>query len=53
MIYHLKGSAAPSETAVFHETLGVQIDSNQEWHWAIIQAMGVLPKPDGALAQRP
>jgi len=46
MIYHLKGSAAPFETTVFHEALGLQLDPDQEWHWAIIQAMGILPKPD-------
>jgi hypothetical protein len=46
VIYHLKGSAAPSETTVFHEDLGLQLDPGQEWHWSIIQAMGILPKPD-------
>jgi hypothetical protein len=44
LLYHLKGSAAPSTTTVFHEALGVQIDQDQEWHWAIVQAAGVLPK---------
>lgn len=47
LIYHLKGSAAPFETTMFHEPLGVHIDPDQEWHWAIIQATGILPKPDG------
>jgi len=46
VIYHLKGSAAPSETTVFREDLGLQLDPGQEWHWAIIQATGILPKPD-------
>jgi len=45
MIYHLKGNAAPSETTVFHEDLGLQLDPGQEWHWAIIQATGIRPKP--------
>lgn len=48
MIYHLKGSAAPFETTIFHEPLGIQLDSDQEWHWAIIQAMGILPKAEAA-----
>jgi hypothetical protein len=48
LLYHLKGSAAPLTTTVFHETLGVQLDPDQEWHWAIVQAVGILPKPDGS-----
>lgn len=46
LLYHLKGSAAPFTTTVFHEALGVQLDPDQEWHWAIIQAVGILPKTD-------
>ncbi len=46
LLYHLKGSAAPFTTTVFREALGVQLDPDQEWHWAIIQAVGILPKPD-------
>jgi hypothetical protein len=49
LIYHLRGSAAPLQTTVFQEDLGVQLDPDQEWHWAIIQAMGILPRPDGLL----
>ncbi len=48
VLYHLKGSAAPFSTTVFHEPLGMQLDPDQEWHWAIIQAVGILPKADGA-----
>lgn len=47
VLYHLKGSAAPSGTAVFHETLGVAPGRDQDWHWAIVQAKGVpAPKPE-------
>ncbi len=46
LLYHLKGSAAPFTTTVFREALGVQLDPDQEWHWAIIQAVGILPKAD-------
>ena len=49
LLYHLKGSAAPFSTTVFREALGVQLDPDQEWHWAIIQAVGILPKPDEPL----
>ena len=41
VLYHLKGSAAPSSTTVFHETLGSAPSQDQEWHWAIVQAKGI------------
>lgn len=44
VLYHLKGSAAPSSTTVFHETLGMAVGQDQEWHWAIVQAKGI-PSP--------
>jgi len=44
VLYHLKGSAAPSATTVFHETLGTALSQDQEWHWAIVQAKGVPPQ---------
>ena len=44
VLYHLKGSAAPSTTTVFHETLGTAVGRNQDWHWAIVQAKGVPPQ---------
>ncbi len=44
VLYHIKGSAAPSTTTVFHETLGAALSQDQEWHWAIVQARGIAPK---------
>ena len=44
VLYHLKGSAPPSATTVFHETLGTPLGHDQEWHWAIVQAKGVPPQ---------
>jgi hypothetical protein len=41
VLYHLKGSAPPASTTVFHETLGTVLGEDQEWHWAIVQAKGV------------
>ena len=41
VLYHLKGSAAPSSTTVFHETLESAPGQDQEWRWAIVQAKGV------------
>ena len=49
VLYHLKGSAAPSSTTVFHENLGIAPGQDQEWHWAIVQAKGVpSSKPETA-----
>ncbi len=49
VLYHLKGSAAASTTAVFHETLGNSLSADQDWHWAIVQAKGVPPpKPQAS-----
>lgn len=45
VLYHLKGSAAPSSTTAFHETLGTVLGRDQEWHWAIVQAKGVPSQP--------
>lgn len=44
LLYHLKGSAAPFSTASFREALGLNLDPDQEWHWAILQARGLPPK---------
>jgi hypothetical protein len=44
VLYHLKGTAAPSTTTIFREILGSPI-SDQDWHWAIVQAKGIPPQP--------
>jgi hypothetical protein len=43
VLYHLKGTAAPSTTTVFQETIGMPPAPDQEWHWAIVQAKGIPP----------
>ena len=47
VLYHLKGSAPPLTTTDFHEKLGAVLGSEQEWHWAIVQAKGIPPKAAG------
>ncbi len=44
MLYHLKGAAAPLTTTVFRENLGIALASDQDWHWAIVEAKGIPPK---------
>jgi len=45
LLLHLKGTAAPSATAVFQEKLGNILTPDQDWHWAILQAKGIPPEP--------
>lgn len=44
VLYHLKGTAAPFSSALFRQVLGVNLSSDQEWHWAIVQARGTPPQ---------
>src|SRR5437016_7280699 len=53
VLYHLKGSAAPASTTVFHETLSAALSHDQEWHWAIVQAKGIKPQKPAASDKRP
>lgn len=48
VLYHLKGLAAPSSTTLFQKDLGATLGPDEDWHWAIVQAQGVPPKPEPA-----
>jgi len=39
----VKGSAAPSATAIFRTPLNFALFPDQEWHWAIVKARGIPP----------
>ena len=43
VLYHLKAAAAPLTTTVFQGSLDTAPSSDQEWHWAIVQARGIAP----------
>ena len=43
VLLHLKGSAAPFATTVFREKLDANLNPDQEWHWAIVEAKGIPP----------
>ncbi len=45
MLLKVKGSAAPSATALFRTQLNFALFPDQEWHWAIVKAKGVPPPP--------
>jgi hypothetical protein len=43
VLYHMKGTSAPSSTRLFQAPLGVALSPDQDWHWAIVQAKGSRP----------
>jgi hypothetical protein len=45
VLLRVKGSAAPSATALFRTQLNFALFPDQEWHWAIVRAKGVPPQP--------
>lgn len=44
LLLHVKGSAAPSVTAVFRTALNFALFPDQDWHWAIVRAKGIPPQ---------
>jgi hypothetical protein len=44
VLYHLTGSASPFSSALFEQSIGMTLNPEQEWHWAIVQARGIPPK---------
>lgn len=52
-LYHLKATALPSATTVFKAPLTSTPASDQEWHWAIVQAKGIPPKPENSALKAP
>jgi hypothetical protein len=43
LLMRVKGTAAPSTTAVFRTALNFALFPDQEWHWAIVKAKGIPP----------
>jgi len=55
LLLKVKGSAAPSATAVFRTSLNFALFPDQDWHWAIVKAKGIPPLalPDAATMAQP
>ncbi len=45
LLLRVKGSAAPSTTAIFRTALNFALFPDQDWHWAIVKAKGIPPQP--------
>jgi len=43
LLLHMKGSAAPTTTAIFRTSLNFALFPDQDWHWAIVRAKGIPP----------
>jgi hypothetical protein len=43
LLLRVKGSAAPSATAIFRTSLNFALFPDQDWHWAIVKAKGIPP----------
>jgi hypothetical protein len=52
-LYHLKAVALPSATVVFTAPLNTAPGPDQEWHWAIVQARGIPPRPEDSALKMP
>ncbi len=52
-LYHLKASALPSATTIFKVAMTSTPALDQEWHWAIVQARGIPPKPENSALKAP
>jgi hypothetical protein len=53
LLLHVKGSAAPSATAIFRTALNFALFPDQDWHWAIVKAKGIPPQPPPGLVEIP
>jgi hypothetical protein len=53
LLLRVKGSAAPTTTAVFRTSLNFALFPDQDWHWAIVKAKGIPPQtsPTATIAQ--
>jgi len=47
-IYRMRAAAPPFATAAFTAPLGRLLESDEEWHWAIVQARGYPPRIESA-----
>lgn len=52
-LYHLKAVALPSATVIFKSLLSPVPAPDQEWHWTIVQARGIPPRPEDSALKTP
>jgi len=52
-LYKMRAAAAPQATTVFRTGLTVAVGPDEEWHWAIVQAKGIPPRPVSKAQEAP
>ncbi|HST10603.1 MAG TPA: hypothetical protein VLL05_09510 [Terriglobales bacterium] len=52
-LYHLKAESLPSSITVFKAPLSSALGPDEEWHWAIVQARGIPPRPEDSALNQP
>jgi hypothetical protein len=52
MIYRMRAAASPWERTVFSAPLNLELPSDADWHWAIVEAKGYPPQDTATSAQR-
>jgi hypothetical protein len=52
-LYKMRAAAAPDVVTVFKTDLNVPLGPDEEWHWAIVQAKGIPPRPGSTEASVP
>jgi len=50
-LYKMRAAAPPAVVTVFKGALNAPLGPDQEWHWAIVQARGIAPRPGSAETQ--
>ena len=45
ILYKMRAAAAPAAVTMFKTELTVPIAPEEDWHWAIVQAKGIPPRP--------
>jgi len=50
-LYRMRAAAAPAVVTIFKADLNAPLGPNEEWHWAIVQAKGIPPRPGSVETQ--
>ena len=48
-LYKMRAAAAPAAVTLFQTGINTPLGPDEEWHWAIVQAKGIPPRPGAIL----
>lgn len=52
-LHRLVATSLPSATTIFKAPLSITLAPDQEWHWAIVRARGIPPRPENSALKVP